>query len=208
MVDLAGSHTSFLLPPALLHTAHCCFYSSAAFTKATTALYNICLICLTQNPSTTVVSAPPARCLQHPASHLILQHLPQHAARTNLPPTLLSLPTTALYNPCPSESSLGDRTIQTSGLPPTNAPLSATRLRPQSHHLGIALFRYLVSHPPTLRSQLLAYTHRVIALSSSQLTTILPAPNLVSHPPTLCSQLLAYAHRVITWGSHYSDIKF
>ncbi|KAG2153952.1 hypothetical protein DEU56DRAFT_976719 [Suillus clintonianus] len=113
---------------SLLHTwpGHCPLQH---LPKATTALYNICFICLTQNPSTAVVSAPPARCLQHSASHPTLQHLSQHAACTNLPPTLLSLPTTALYNPCPSglcthqrsslgysptptESSLRDRTIQ------------------------------------------------------------------------------------------------
>ncbi|KAG1899507.1 uncharacterized protein F5891DRAFT_1233226 [Suillus fuscotomentosus] len=99
VVDLAGSESCLLPPPALLHTAWCCrpLCSSAAITQAITARYNVCF---TPKPSTSEQWSV----------------RPQHAACTNLPPTLSSLPTTALYNACPSAQVMDGQVSWTSQL--------------------------------------------------------------------------------------------
>ncbi|KAG2357153.1 hypothetical protein BDR07DRAFT_1380345 [Suillus spraguei] len=91
----------------------------------------------TQNPSASVV------CCLSPRSTTLVPSTksslcPKNASCTNLLPTSSSLPTTALYNTCPSESCLADRTIQIH-----QRLVSSTHLRLQTRHSGIAPFNRL-----------------------------------------------------------------
>ncbi|KAG1789931.1 uncharacterized protein HD556DRAFT_1446508 [Suillus plorans] len=193
-VYLAGSHASVLLPPALLHTARRRrrFYSSAAITQATTTLYNICPIFLTQNLSASVVCAPPACSILQAASHLILQRLRPAPSCLCVPRTLPAPTCFPPHYPCP--------------------PLPSTTPAQVIHHLRIAPFR-----STNAWCGLLAYAYRILTWGSHYSTVCPPESSLgdrtiqlfvhlVRAPTITRSQLIAYAYRILTWGSHYSTV--
>ncbi|KAG2112531.1 uncharacterized protein F5147DRAFT_791050 [Suillus discolor] len=155
----------------------------------TTALYNA-------RPSTQVVCAPPSTlpaptglppyhpCPPLPSTMptpaLKWSVHPRHAICTNWPPTLSSLPTTALYNAHPSTQVVC-------------APPARYLHQPASQFIILAISNHIPQCPtlPGL-SYLPTHTHHLgIALFIFW-----------------TSQVLAYAHRVIAWESHHSDVKF
>ncbi|KAG1867498.1 hypothetical protein C8R48DRAFT_671722 [Suillus tomentosus] len=185
-VYLAGSHASVLLPPALLHTA--CrrrrFYSSAAITQATTTLYNICPIFLTQNLSTSVVCAPPACSILQAASHLILQCLRPAPSGLCVPRTLPAPTCFPPHYPCPPLPSTTPAQVLIA---------YAYRFTTCGSHHSDPPMPGVVYLPTPTESSLGDRTIQLFV-------------HLVRAPTITRSQLIAYAYRILTWGSHYSTV--